>query len=132
MAISREKFREALFQALFALDHHPDGEVVPVLMRQLKITKSAAREVQEKAIEILASKEELDEKISSISEGYDLGRITRAEHNILRLGIFEILHDAEIPGKVAIAEAIRLTRKFGSVDSSKFVNAILDKVYAAL
>ncbi|MDX8430549.1 MAG: transcription antitermination factor NusB [Candidatus Algichlamydia australiensis] len=132
MAITREKFREALFQALFALDHDPDGEVIPILMRQVKISKSAAREVQERAIEVLAKKEELDEKISSVSEGYSLERITQAERNIMRLGLFEILFDEEIPGPVSISEAIRLTRKFGSRDSAKFVNAILDKIYVSI
>jgi N utilization substance protein B len=47
----------------------------------------------------------------------------------LRLGIFEIFFDSEIPAKVAIAEAIRLCRKFGTPESSQFVNAILDGVY---
>lgn len=132
MAMSREKYREALFQALFALDHDPAGEVVPILMQQVKIAKSAAREVQEKAIEILAKREDLDNKIEAASESYTLERITQAERIILRLGIFEILFDEAVPGPVAISEAIRLTRKFGSRDSAKFVNAVLDKIYGSL
>lgn len=132
MVASREKYREALFQALFALDHDPDGEVVPIIMQQVKIAKSAAREVQERAIEILAKKEELDNQIEEASESYTVERITQAERNILRLGLFEILFDEKVPGPVAISEAIRLTRKFGSRDSAKFVNAVLDKIYGSL
>lgn len=132
MAVSREKYREALFQALFALDHDPDGEVVPILMQQVKIAKRAARDIQECAIQILAKREELDGKIESASESYSLERITQAERIILRLGVFEILFDEAVPGPVAISEAIRLTRKFGSRDSAKFVNAVLDKIYGSL
>jgi transcription antitermination protein NusB len=48
---------------------------------------------------------------------------------VLRLALYEMLHDDQIPPKVAIAEAIRLSRKFSTPESSSFINAILDAIY---
>ncbi len=50
------------------------------------------------------------------------------DKNILRMGTFELLYMAEIPVKVSINEAIELAKKYGDVDSGKFVNGILDKI----
>ncbi|HSX14156.1 MAG TPA: transcription antitermination factor NusB, partial [Chlamydiales bacterium] len=67
---------------------------------------------------------EIDEKISLYSTDYAFERISLVEKTILRLGIFEL---ERLPPPIAIAEAIRLTRKFGTPESAQFVNAILDK-----
>jgi N utilization substance protein B len=74
----------------------------------------------------------IDEKITSLSPDYSFARISRVEKTILRLGVYEILFDDLIPPLVAISEAIRLTRKFGTPESARFVNAILDRVYHAI
>ncbi|MBX9744017.1 MAG: transcription antitermination protein NusB, partial [Chlamydiales bacterium] len=68
--------------------------------------------------------------ISLHSPDYVFERISRTERSILRLGTFELLFDPSIPPKVAIAEAIRICRKFGSPQSAQFVNAVLDSVFS--
>ena len=60
---------------------------------------------------------------------YDIDRIHSVERNVLRLGIYELFFDPEIPPKVAIAEAIRMSKKFGTPESVSYVNAIMDNIY---
>jgi transcription antitermination protein NusB len=73
--------------------------------------------------------EEIDLMISNTSHSYAFERIQSVERNVLRLGVFELFFDPSIPPKVAIAEAMRLARKFGTKESAVFVNAILDTLY---
>jgi len=77
--------------------------------------------------EILAAKEEIDVTISTIVENYSPQRIDPVDRAILRLGTYEILRTQTPPGAV-INEAIELAKRFGTTDSGRFVNGILDKV----
>jgi len=49
--------------------------------------------------------------------------------NILRIGVFELVYAPDIPPKVTINEAVELAKKYGDLESSKFVNGILDKIH---
>lgn len=100
-----------------------------MLMAELKVTKKSVLMAQERAAAIETKLSEIDEKISASSTEYSFDRISRVEKTILRLGIYELFYDTSIPPLVAIAEAIRLTRKFGTPESAQFVNAILDRIY---
>jgi len=71
----------------------------------------------------------IDEKISSYAINWQLKRMAIIDRNILRLGLYELLYADDIPPKVTINEAVELAKKFGDVESSKFVNGILDKIH---
>lgn len=71
---------------------------------------------------------ELDEKINAVAEGWKTGRMSRVDLSIIRLALYEMLYDEEVPLKVAINEAVELAKKYGGEDSSAFVNAILGKL----
>ncbi len=71
---------------------------------------------------------DLDDTISRYADNWELKRIAVIDKNVLRLGIFEMLFVDDIPPKVSINEAIELAKKYGDVDSGKFVNGILDKI----
>jgi len=71
----------------------------------------------------------IDQKISSYATNWQLKRMAIIDRNILRLGLFELLFAEDIPPKVTINEAVELAKKFGDVESSKFVNGILDKIH---
>ena len=133
MALPAQKFREIVFQILYSRDFDATAEsdMVPFMMNELKVTKRSMLDAYAKMHAILAKKGELDVLIASSSKEYAFERISRVEKNIMRLGLFEMLFDESIPQKVAIAEAIRLTRKFGTPESAQFVNAIMDAVYHA-
>ena len=131
MVLAQNKFREVLFQVLFCIEftEMPEEEMIQFLMKEIKTTKKNLREVCAKALEVKKHLPEIDELISSSSASYEFDRIAKVELSILRLGIYELLFEPKTPPKVAISEAIRLCRKFGTRESAKFINAILDKVY---
>lgn len=131
MALPPQKFREIVFQILFSKDFGAEEpqEMVALLMKELKVTKKVMLDAYTRMEAVFQNIEEIDQKISSHSPDYVFERISRTERSILRLGTFELLFDPSIPPKVAIAEAIRICRKFGSPQSAQFVNAVLDSVF---
>jgi N utilization substance protein B len=72
--------------------------------------------------------EELDVFIVRYSEHWRLERMTIVDRNLLRLAIYELLYQPEIPPKVVINEAVEMAKRYGSEGSGGFVNGILDQV----
>ena len=88
-----------------------------------------AREFAQPLIEgMVARLPEIDERIRRYSENYEFHRISPVDRNVLRLAIYEMLYRDDIPPVVSINEAIELAKTFGSADSGRFVNGILDRV----
>jgi N utilization substance protein B len=54
------------------------------------------------------------------------------DRNILRLAVYELMLDAEVPPKVAINEAIEIAKKFGTAESGRFINGVLDRIHREL
>ena len=77
---------------------------------------------------VIDHRAETDERISRYAENYELGRLAVVDRNILRLAIYEMLHRHDIPPVVSINEAIEIAKRFGTEESSRFVNGILDRV----
>ncbi len=97
-------------------------------LRQTKAEIAGLRAQTDSLVDrILAAKEAIDATISSVVENYSPARIDPVDRAILRLGTYEILHTATPPGAV-INEAIELAKRFGTTDSGRFVNGVLDKV----
>lgn len=78
---------------------------------------------------IAANIQTIDAKISQHAANWQLKRMAVIDRNILRLGVYELLHTRDIPPKVTINEAVELAKKFGDLESGKFVNGILDKIH---
>ena len=70
----------------------------------------------------------IDEKITKYTANYELRRISAVDRNILRMAIYEMLYAEDVPPIVAINEAIDIAKKFGTDESGKFVNGVLDRV----
>ncbi|PKL30904.1 transcription antitermination factor NusB [Candidatus Saccharibacteria bacterium HGW-Saccharibacteria-1] len=82
---------------------------------------------------VLAQQTDLDLKIQPIAPDWPIDQIARIDRNILRIGLYELLHKADlIPPKVAINEAVELAKAFGSDNSSKFINGVLGTAYRTL
>jgi N utilization substance protein B len=133
MPLPAQKFREMVFQMLYCADFSQGSEedIVSMIMHELKVTKKYALEAKGRVKLILENINKIDDCIRSASMEYQFERISRVEKNVLRLGVFELLHDDRIPPKGAIAEAVRLCCKFGTPESAHFVNAILDVIFRA-
>ncbi len=66
--------------------------------------------------------------ISRYSENWKISRISAVDKQILRMAIFELLYMRDIPNRVVINEAIEIAKKYGTEESSSFINGILDKI----
>lgn len=73
----------------------------------------------------------IDELISKYAQNWQLSRMAVIDRNILRLASFELILMDDIPPKVSINEAVELAKKYGDIESGKFVNGILDKIHKA-
>ncbi len=71
---------------------------------------------------------ELDKLIAAALEHWTVRRLSRIDHNILRLAAWELLHLEEVPARVTIDEAIELAKTYGDQDSGRFVNGVLDQI----
>jgi N utilization substance protein B len=70
----------------------------------------------------------IDELIAQYTEHWTLERMAVVDRNLLRLGIFELLWEPDVPPKVAINEALEVAKKFSTQESSRFINGILDRI----
>ena len=71
----------------------------------------------------------IDQMISQFAEHWDLERMAVVDRNILRQAVYELLWTADVPPKVAINEAIEIAKKFGTKESSRFINGLLDRIH---
>lgn len=130
MALPIQKLREIVFHLLYSNDFEALNEdMIPFLMQHHQVTKKSLYTAQDIVGKLASHRQEIDELIQSHSAEYEFDRIPRVERNLLRLGIFEMVYSKETPPKVAISEAVRLARKFATVESAQFINAILDAIY---
>lgn len=125
----RSRAREVALQALFQEDLNPQES--PKLLSQFLITRLKSDDLRDFARSLVMgvkrNQTELDDLLQQHADNWSLGRMAATDRNVLRLGAFEIRY-ADTPDRVAIDEAIELAKRFGSANSSQFVNGILDKL----
>lgn len=130
MLTRRSRAREVALQLLFQRDLNPD---VPQLA-QSRFARDRLRDPGLTAYCLtlyqgtVANLAAVDEKLAVAAENWKLHRMAVVDRNVLRLGAYEILFDAETPSPVALNEAIELARRYGSADSPAFVNGVLDRI----
>jgi N utilization substance protein B len=73
--------------------------------------------------------DKIDEYITRYATEWPLEQITIVDRNVLRIGVYELIYDDDIPAKVAINEAIEIAKTFGGESSGKFVNGVLGAIY---
>lgn len=86
------------------------------------------RETNALADSVLREKDDIDRRLAAVVENFAPERIDPVDRAILRLATWEILHAEKVPAPVAIDEAIELAKRFGTTDSGRFVNGVLDKI----
>lgn len=126
----RRDGREAAAQYLYQLDIHSGANADSLAdFWSLRDTQPKVRKFAEELIEgVTKHRAELDERIMRYAQNFTLNRINVVDRNILRLGIYEMFYNLDVPPVVAINEAIEVAKKFGGEDSGRFVNGLLDKV----
>ncbi|HHU72281.1 MAG TPA: transcription antitermination factor NusB [Clostridiales bacterium] len=130
--MTRRQIREHIFLMLFRKEFYSTDELneqMKIYLEEMeKVSIEENSYLEERFQGILSKLNEVDEILSEISSGWKLDRLGKVELTILRLGIYEMRFDDEIPVKVAINEAVELSKKFGGDDTPGFVNGVLAKI----
>lgn len=125
---------ERITQRLLMIEHPEDfpDDAEFAKIRSSRAELQALREQSDEMVDaVLAHKTDIDERLESLIENFAPERIDPVDRAILRLGAWEILHQPDVPHAVAINEAVELAKKFGTSDSGRFVNGILDRLAKA-
>jgi transcription antitermination factor NusB len=130
----RTKARELVLQALYQADiSQIDPKEFLKDFFEDRLTPDDDPTVKEFATDLVVHvwkhRSEIDETIKACATNWQLERMAAVDRNILRLAGYELLFRDDIPPKVAINEAVDLAKKFGDLESGKFVNGILDKLH---
>ena len=130
--MTRSIIREHIFKILFRAEFYNKEELIQqtdYYVSELSSAKDKEIEyIKDKTLAIIDKLSEIDEIINENSDGWPTNRLGKAELTILRLAVYEIRFDEEIPDGVAINEAVELSKKYGSDNSSSFVNGVLAKI----
>ena len=131
----RRKAREVALQFLYQLDRH--GETDPTrheveFWARHPVDEATRRFASTLVHGAMGRHAEVDKLIAQYAEHWDIDRMAVVDRNILRLAVYELLDRPSVPPKVAINEAIEIGKKFGTGDSSRFINGILDRVHKEL
>lgn len=107
------------------LPYGGNGEGVPQVLNpdQAREALEYAQRLVDGALQHL---DEIDELIRGQAENWRLERMSAVDRNVLRLAVYEFLHQDDVPKLVVVDEAIELAKKFGSEQSGRFVNGLLD------
>ena len=131
--MKRRELREHTFKLVFMKEFYEPDVLESQVNLYLESEELAEYTDQEKEIlkkraeQVLAVTEEVDELINRYAKGWQTRRMAKVDLSLIRLAIFEIRHDPDVPAKVAINEAVELAKKFGQDGAGAFVNAVLAK-----
>lgn len=128
----RHEQREQLFKLLFrvafnALDDMPEQVKLFFQDDEIEYTEEVMESIQDKYTKIQDKLPEIDGLLNEKAEGWNTERMGKVELAVLRIAVYEILYEEDIPNMVAINEAIEIAKKYGQEASGGFVNAILAK-----
>jgi transcription antitermination protein NusB len=126
----RSRAREVALQLLFQRDHNP-GVDRPIIEKfaQDRLGEASLRTFCLFLYDGVAEhQDDIDRRLTEAADNWRLVRMAAVDRNILRLGAFELLFTKETPIPVAFDEAIELARRYGTMDSSAFVNGVLDRL----
>lgn len=132
--MKRREQRECIFQLLFRVEFNGQEEMpgqAELFMEDLKeeheLKERDESYILEKYAKVAEKIPEIDRMLEGASKSWKVSRMGKVELTILRLAVYEMKFDEDIPEKVAINEAIELAKKFGGDEAPAFVNGVLAK-----
>lgn len=129
--MSRREIREQIFKILFRIEFN-DLEEMPEQLRlffeqEEAMEEKERKEIEEKYEKIAAKLEVIDGMLNEKADKWSITRMGKVELALLRLAVYEMEFDENIPVSVAINEAVELAKKFGQDESPAFINGVLAK-----
>ena len=129
--MSRREIRENVFKMLFRVEFHDEedmNEQLSMFEEELAhLNEEDLNYIKEKFNKIIENIDSIDAEINDKSKGWKTSRMGKVDLSIIRLAVYEIQNEDDIPVKVSINEAVELAKKFGTDDSASFVNGVLAK-----
>jgi len=139
---SRHIGRKIAIQALFQYDFqpcHPEpvegtkiDNIIDYIVDEIEYNFEDKAFVKKITHGVLDNQSKIDAHIIKFAPEWPLDQITPIDRNILRVGIYELVFDLDIPAKVAIDEAIEMAREFSGESSRKFVNGVLGSIFKSI
>src|SRR5215470_15171027 len=134
---TRTQGRAYALQLLYARDGDVETDVTGAAVSwadlfELEIDAAAQLFARELVAAASERTKEIDDLIGTSSKNWRIERMSRVDRNILRLGACELLAFKDVPVKVVINEAVELAKRFGTAESSAFVNGVLDRIASAI
>ena len=130
--MGRSELREHIFRILFRIEFQPKEEMeeqLALYLEELESAKDTEKEyIRSKYAAIAEKVEMIDEKINASVTGWKTSRMGKVDLTILRLAVYEIEWDEEVPQGVAINEAVELAKRYGGEESPSFINGVLGKI----
>ena len=140
--MKRSERRETIFRLLFMRQFRTGEEMPALITEYLEGARSGLEEIpadgrisfgeetaiREKLERIPAYIPEIDEKLNRVSRGWKTTRMSKVDLTILRLAVYEMLYDDDVPVGVAINEAVEIAKRYGGDESASFVNGILGQI----
>ncbi|NLW25175.1 MAG: transcription antitermination factor NusB [Clostridia bacterium] len=132
--MKRRLARETAFQTIFQIDvgKNSPEEALTQRLQQVLLGESEKDFCRRLVKGTLENLQEIDKKIQQYVVDWKIERMPSVDRNLLRMAIFEMMYCEDIPNKVAINEAIELAKIFGSEESAKFINGVLDRLLKEL
>lgn len=130
--MTRSIIREHIFKILFRAEFYNDEDFKQQMKFYLNDIDGAKEKdlnyIKNKTSDIVDKLDTIDEIINTYSEGWPTNRLGKAELTIMRLAVYEIKFDEEIPDSVAINEAVELAKMYGADNAPSFINGVLAKI----
>ena len=130
----RHEAREYALQFLFQSDFN--DEPFDQAWTDFWTKKKAGKKVKAFALELVEgvreTQPELDDHLQACSQNWNLKRMSAVDRNVMRIAVYEMLYRDDIPPVVSLNEAVGLSKVYGTPDSGKFVNGLLDKILKSL
>lgn len=131
MSISRAKLRVLSLQCLYQFGFYRADDLLKqtrvFLEQQENLSEEDREMIGARMADIYAKVGDIDREITEKTEHWRTDRMSRVDLSILRLAVYEIENDEEVPAAVAINEAVELAKTYGGEDSPKFVNGVLSR-----
>ena len=131
----RRKAREVALQFLYQLDQTGAADPAPFesdFWNRHPVDEGARAFAAALVRGAKLQQAKIDAIIAESAEHWDLDRMAVVDRNILRIAVYELLCEPGVPAKVAINEAIEIAKKFGTAESSRFINGVLDRIHREL
>ena len=129
--MTRRELRENVFLMLFRVEFHEGEDIaeqLDLLIDEIEdINEEDSAYINHKCSDIIAKITEIDALINESTTGWKTTRMAKVDLSIIRLAVYEMKYEEDIPSKVSINEAVELAKKYGADESASFVNGVLAK-----